>query len=55
MYHFKTSFDNIEDAKAELKSAEELRDKMIGSIYRDVVIEDIAAIKDEIYRLSKAK
>lgn len=53
MYHFKTSFEDIEEAKAELKKAEELRDKMVGSFYRDVVIEDIAAIKDEIDRLSK--
>ena len=53
--YFKTSFDNIEDAEAELKSAQKLRDEMIGSIYRDAVIEDMAAIKNEIDQLSKTK
>lgn len=55
MPYFKVIFDSLEEAKKEFAEAKAMYDSMVGTLYKDMVAQDIMLIEREIQRLKNKK
>lgn len=55
MPYFQVIFGSLEEAKKEFAEAKAMYDSMVGTLYKDMVAQDIILIKKEIERLEKLK